>query len=137
MKLIYTPEGGERQEWVYAPAKVRAGEAEMLERRTGMTWGDFNQQLARGSVLARRALLWHFLRRTHATLRFEDVDFALDELELQFDRAEWAHIRKAVEEAKLPEGTPDEMRETVLAEIDREAAGAEEPPGKANASSGG
>lgn len=134
MKLIYTPEDGPRQEFVYKPGKIRAGDAELLERRTSMSWGDFNQQLARGSILARRALLWFFLRQTHVALRFEDVDFALDELQLEFDRGEWATIRKQVEEAKLPEGTPDEMRETVLAEIDREAADAEEPPGKASAS---
>lgn len=137
MKLIYTPEGGERQEWVYKPGKLRASDAELLERRTGMSWGDFNQTLARGSMLARRALLWHFLRQTHATLRFEDVDFALDELSLEFDRQEWAHIRREVEQVKLPEGTPEEMRETVLADIDRQAAEAEDGPGKANASSDG
>lgn len=137
MKLIYTPDDGERQEWVYKPGKLRAGDAELLERRTNMSWGDFNQALARGSILPRRALLWYFLRQTHATLRFEDVDFALDELSLEFDRQEWAAIRQQVEEAKLPEGTPDEMRETVLADIDRQAADAEEGPGKATSSSDG
>jgi hypothetical protein len=137
MKLVYTPDGEAPQEWKYKPGRIRASDAELLERRTGMSWGDFNQQLARGSVLARRALLWYFLRQTHATLRFEDVDFALDELTLEFDRDEWAHIRRQVEETKLPAGTPDEMRETLLAELDREAAGADEAEGKASASTSG
>jgi hypothetical protein len=134
VKLIYTPEGEPRQEWAYKPGQIRAGHAELLERRTGLPWGEFNQQLARGSVLCRRALLWHFLRQSHATLRFEDVDFGLDELTLEFDRDEWKHIREQVEQVKLPAGTPDEVREAMLAELDKEAATAPEAPGKASAS---
>lgn len=135
MKLVYRPDGGDEQTWIYKPSKIRAGDAELIERRVGMPWGDFNTALAHGSILCRRALLWHFLRKTHPTLRFEDVDFALDELELQFDREEWTTIREQVATAKLPAGTPEELRETMLAELEKQAADAPEPPGKAPASS--
>jgi hypothetical protein len=132
VKLIYTPGDGDRQEFVYTPGKIRTAEAEMLERRTGMTWGDFNQALARGSILARRALLWHFLRKVHHTLRFEDVDFALDELSLEFDKEELGRLRKSIEETRMPPGTPDGMLETILSEVDKQIEEAEEAPGKAS-----
>jgi hypothetical protein len=135
VKLVYTPDGGEAQTWVYRPNKIRSTDAELIENRVNMPWGDFNQALARGSILCRRALLWHFLRQTHPTIRFEDVDFALDELKLEFDRDEWATIREQVATTKLPSGTPEELRETMLAELDKQAEGAPEPPGKAPASS--
>lgn len=137
MKLVYTPDGDQEQSWVYKPGKVRAGDAELIERRSGMPWGEFNQALARGSILCRRALLWHFLRRTHPTLRFEDVDFALDELKLEFDREELAAVREQVATTKLPEGTPEELRDVMLAELDKQVAEAPEPEGKASASAGG
>lgn len=135
MRLIYSPDGEQAQEWTYSPGKIRAAEAELLEKRTGMTWGDFNQQLARGNVLARRALLWHFLRQTHSILRFEDVDFAMDELEIRFDKREFALMRAEMEKAPLPPGTPDEVRDLILAEVDKEIAGADDAPGKAPSSS--
>lgn len=137
MKLVYTPDGEPAQTWVYKPGKVRAGDAELLERRVSMPWGDFNQALARGSILCRRALLWYFLRQTHPTIRFEDVDFALDELKLEFDREEMAAIREQVATTKLPEGTPEELRDVMLAELDKQVDLAPEPEGKASASASG
>jgi hypothetical protein len=132
MKIIYTPEGEPPREYIYSPGRIRTAQAEMLEKRTGMTWGDFNQALARGSVLARRALLWHFERQTHPTLRFEDVDFALDELEVRFDKSEYLGIREQMETAPLPPGTPDEVRDMILAEVDKQIDEADESPGKAS-----
>lgn len=137
MKFVYSPEGEPVQSWTYNPRKVRASEAEMLERRVNMPWDQFNQQLAQGSVLCRRALLWHFLTKTHPTLKFEDVDFAIGELTLKYDRSEYALIRKNVEETTLPAGTPEEAREAVLAQLDVAAQDAEDPEGKAPASNEG
>ena len=137
MKVVYRPDGGEAQSWTYKPGKVRAGDAELIERRVGVSWDEFNRQVAQGSALARRALLWHFQRQTHPTLRFEDVDFAMDELRVEFDRDEIATIREQLAKVKLPDGVPEQAREAVLASLDAETRKAPEPPGKAPASSDG
>lgn len=137
MKFVYRPDGDTEQTWTYKPGKVRAGDAELIERRVGMTWNEFNQALAQGSVLARRALLWHFLRQTHSVLRFEDIDFAVGEVTLEFDRDEMRTIRDEMAKAKIP-GVDDVARERMVAELDREVLAAPEPDeGKAPASNGG
>jgi hypothetical protein len=137
VKLVYRPEDGQEQSWVYKPGKVRAAQAEQLERRVGLSWDEFNRQLANGSVQCRRALLWHFQRQDHPTLRFEDVDFAVGELRMEFDREEIGQIRAEIAKAKLPDGIPEATRKAVLDGLDQEAEQAPEPPGKAPASSGG
>jgi hypothetical protein len=127
--FVYTPEGGERQEWPFSPRKLKASEAESLEKRAGWDLEEFMEHLAKGSILARRALLWMFLRRVHLSLRFEDVDFTVDEVEVQFDKGELTAIRAEVE--KMPDG-PE--REKALATIDEQLLTAPDAVGKAPAS---
>lgn len=129
MWFIYKPEDGEPQEWWFDPQKVRAREAEAIEKRTGWDWGEFGQHLIQGSTLARRALLWTYQRRLHPTLRFEDVDFAMDEVELSPSVEEVAAIRAEMVKQDVPAET--------LAAFDRINAEARPGPGKAPASNGG
>lgn len=93
MWFVYSPEDAERQEWWFDPKKIRSQEAEAIEKRTGWDWSEFGVHLLQGSVLARRALLWTYQRRVHPKLRFEDVDFAAGEIELEFSREELEAIR--------------------------------------------
>jgi hypothetical protein len=98
MKLKYTPDGAEAQLWDVQLGKLRSHESEAIEKRTGLHYGgDFKEALLKGGMLARRALLFTMLRRTHHTIRFDDVDFADDELELQFDLDEWRRMYAEVE----------------------------------------
>lgn len=133
MFLAYTPEGGEPQRWEFNPGKIRSDEAEAIERCTGWDWAEFSVHVLNNSVLARRALLWTFLRRTHSVIRFEDVRFTLDEVELEFDAAELGSIREGV--AASQRFSSDAERDSTLAQLDRLVAAAPSP-GKANASVG-
>lgn len=134
MFLTYTPGDGEAQRWEFNPAKVRSDEAEAIERCTGWDWGEFSMHVLNDSVLARRALLWTFLRRVHKVLRFEDVHFALDEVELEFDAAELGGIRESVAAQRFD---TEAERDAALAHLDKLIANAPQPPGKAGASDGG
>jgi hypothetical protein len=121
MRLVYTPEGqDDPQVWTFQLGKLRCHETEGIERRTGMAYGvEFKEKLLGGQVTARRALLWTMLRRTHHTLKFEDVDFADDELTLEFDRDEWQAMYDGLE-ANV--GLDDEERSFRLALIGAEIA---------------
>lgn len=117
MYLIYKPAQGDEQRWKYDPNKLMSAEREAIERRTGRDFTDFTQGVVSGNSLCRRALLHTLLRRTHPTVRWEDVDFAWDELNLEFSRQEYLKMREAIaEDDSLPEGE----RAEALADIDAE-----------------
>lgn len=118
--LVYTPDGQQQQRWEFQLGKLRCQETEAIERRTGMAYGsEFKENLLKGQVLARRALLWTMLRREHHSLRFENVDFADDELLLEFDRGEWQQMYNEVEQVA---GLSDDERAFRLAMIGAEIA---------------
>ncbi|MEU0397941.1 hypothetical protein ABZ208_35350 [Streptomyces sp. NPDC006208] len=96
---MYQPEGQEEPtRWRYNPRKLMSVEREDLERRTGRNFSEFTTDVLKGNSLCRRALLFTFLRREHPKTRFEDVDFAWDELTLEYSRQEWEEMReKALE----------------------------------------
>lgn len=99
MYLVYRPEGAEEpQRFKYLPRRLMSGDREMLERRTDRNYSEFTKDVVAGNSLCRRALLFMFLRREHKGLRFEDVDFAWDELELEYSKGELQQMREAVAE---------------------------------------
>ncbi|KJS60655.1 hypothetical protein [Streptomyces rubellomurinus] len=128
MYLVYQPEGSdEPQRWQYQPTKLMSAEREKLERLTGRDFSDFTKAVISGNSLCRRALLFVFLKREHPTTRFEDVDFAWDELRLEHSRAELQMIRE-----QAADSVPADQRDAVLAQLDKEIAEAhDEPEGKA------
>ena len=120
MILIYRPDGQEEQRWEFQPGKLRSAECEAIEKRTGMPYGsEFKEKLLQGNTAARRALLWTMLRRTHHTLRYDDVDFADEEVQIDFDRDEWQRL---YDELKDNVGLTDEEREFRLAMVGAEIA---------------
>lgn len=99
MYLIYQPEGSdEPKRWKYKPTKLMSVEREMLERRTGKDFSDFTQSVLSGNSLCRRALLFLFTKRDHPGVRWEDVDFAWDELQLEYSKQEYQAMRDAIAE---------------------------------------
>lgn len=121
MKVTYSPGEGDVQTWDFEPDDVPQSQAEMVEKRYGgQNWDQWLTDVRQGSARARRVLLWHLLRQTHHTLRFEDtpdfrmgqvrVDSSLPELRIQRERA-----------AKMP-GLSDDDRELVLAALDQDIA---------------
>jgi hypothetical protein len=113
--VTYHPEDGEKQNWTFEPGKVRAARAEMIEKRYGGgNWANWVAEVKRGSVRARRILLWHLLSLDHHTLRLEDVpDFAMDELLVEHSVAELVELRDRI--AKSDTMPADEQQGVLLA----------------------
>lgn len=124
MYLVYQPEGSdEPTRWPYNPRKLMSAEREAIERRCGMTFAEFTQAVLKGSSLARRALLWVMLKRDHPTMKFDDVEFAWDELKLEYSVQEYDQmIEKAGDELT------GEARISVLEGLRAEQATAIEDP---------
>lgn len=120
MYLVYQPEGSdEPQRWAYNPRKLRATEREMLEKRTDLNFAEFTAKVLQGSSLCRRALLFLFLRREHPRTRWEDVDFAWDELRLEYSRQEYQRLREGIDE-----NLSGQERDAALLKIDAEIVAA-------------
>lgn len=95
MYLVYQPDGSdEPQRFSYNPRKLMSAEREMLERRTGRDFSDFTKAVINGNSSARRALLFMYLKREHPGTRYEDVDFAWDELTLEYSKGEYLQMRE-------------------------------------------
>lgn len=100
MKVIYTPEDGERQEFVFRPGELMSPEAEALEECGGSAWATFEEYGERfmaGSLKARRAALWILLRRSDPKLRFSDLVVQVQELSVTYDEEELGRIRETIE----------------------------------------
>jgi hypothetical protein len=118
--ITFKPENNDPQMWEFDPKRVRASQAEMVEKRYGQPWDTFLRDLIKGSMLARRVLLWHLTRLTHHTLRYEDTpDFYAEELLVEFSRAELETMRA---EAEKSTALSDEDRPVALAALDAEIA---------------
>jgi len=120
MLFSYKPDDGDAQQWTFRPRKFPSHEAEAIENATGMTWSEFSEQVLKGSVRARRALLWILLRRQHPVLKFNDVAFSLDEVELELEPDELRAMRGELEKVDDPD-----VRSLALAQIDEQIAEAE------------
>ncbi|MFJ6645767.1 hypothetical protein ACIQPS_08910 [Streptomyces sp. NPDC091290] len=124
MYLIYQPEGSdEPKRWKYNPRKIMSAEREAIERLTSRNWSEFVQDVIKGSSLCRRALLWVYLKREHPTTKFDDVDFAWDELTLEYSKAELIQLREVAAEA-----ASGDQRVAVLAKFDEQIAEAYDDP---------
>lgn len=116
MYLVYEPEGAEEPtRFKYNPKKLMSVEREMLERRTDRNFSKFTADVMEGNSLCRRALLFLFLKREHPGTRFEDVDFAWDELRLEYSKSEYQQMREAMQQSL----TGGELA-AALEQIDRE-----------------
>src|SRR5690348_10855217 len=109
MYLTYKPEGSDPQEFVFNPDDFSAFDAEAVESSTGWTWDEFLLHLRKGSVKARRTLLWTFLRRVHRGLHLRDVQFKNSEVKLEYDQDEMREILHSVEEAPDQPGVDKEL----------------------------
>jgi len=124
MYLKYEPEGSdEPKRWKYQPKKLMSAEREMLERYTGKNFTEFSTDVLKGNSKCRRALLYLYLKREHPTLKFDDVDFAWDELSLEHSKGELLLMRENVRES-----VPADQLAAVLEKLDEEIAEADEDP---------
>ncbi|XUL90994.1 hypothetical protein ACQ86D_33825 [Streptomyces galilaeus] len=124
MYLVYQPEGSdEPKRWKYQPKKLMSPEREMLERFTGKNFTEFTQDVLKGNSKCRRALLYLYQKREHPTLKFDDVDFAWEELTLEHSKGELLLMRENVAES-----VPADQLAAVLEKLDQEIAEAYEDP---------
>lgn len=133
MFLILHREGeAEPTRWRYNPKKLMSAEREMLEKRTQRTFEEFQQDVIKGGAVCRRALLFMYLKRDHPGVKYDDVDFAWDELTLEFSKSEYAEMIEGVRE-----NTHGAERDAALAQLTREMETApEDTEGKAPSPSG-
>lgn len=121
MRLIYTPEDGEKREWLFAPMHLMTPESEAIEEVGGALWDnydDFGVKFMNGNRRAYRAALWIMLRRENPSLRFAELSVRADEIDIDFDDAEQARIREVM---LADPDIDDQERERLLAEIRGEA----------------
>lgn len=137
MIATYKPEDGEAQTWTFDPGRVKGSVAEVIEKRFGGTYQEFQVAIQQGQTRARRVLLWYLLWQTHATLRFEDMpDFYFDEFSLDYTTAELLELRERIGNARMDdEGKRQQMLEAFAIAIDeaqaRELHSDDVNPGKA------
>lgn len=130
MYVTYRPpvndgEEQEEQKWYFSPDDVNNFDAEAIEGVTAMTWDEWMFNLQKGSVKARRALLWILLRHVHRGLQFRDVSITKRSLTVEFDKAEYAEMIENIE--KSPD-SPGANKEAVLERFHAEMDEAPEPP---------
>jgi hypothetical protein len=98
MLIIYTPDGGDRQEFEFDPDSAWSFEAELIESVGRPLWvayeTDFLDLLREGNFTARKALLWVLLRRENPTLRFADLVVKTNEVVMGLDKAERRVMRQ-------------------------------------------
>jgi len=118
--LIYKPEGATERRWTYAPDKILSSEAEAIEKITGITYEEFGQALIKGSMTARRALLWVLLKREEPTLRHSQVDVPVGAITVDYEQHELKAIRDALADNK---DLSDSDRDAALEQLDEMIAG--------------
>jgi hypothetical protein len=112
-KFVYKPEGVEPKSWDFDPNKLMNPEAEAIERHTGMTYGEWQDALGRNSMLAFHGLLFVFLKREIHTLKWDDVQFSISELDLELSDEEAAEALAELEK-KIANGETLDASESRL-----------------------
>jgi hypothetical protein len=128
MFFKYAPEGVEPRQWTFAPDRLMASEAEAIEKVTHLTYEQFGVALIKGSVSARRALLWVLLKREEPTLRNASVDPAVGSMSLEYEPHELRDMRSALEDNR---DLSDQDRAAAMVAIDEMIADAETEAPKA------
>jgi hypothetical protein len=99
MLLVFSPEDGGKQEFVFNPFELLSIEAELVEELGPWdSYDEFLLRLRKGNVRAKRALLWIMLKRQNPRLRFPELVVKVNELDLQPDQDE---IRAALDSGNL------------------------------------
>jgi hypothetical protein len=97
MIIIYQPEGQDERRWDLRGTQILHSEGEAVERVTGQTWAEVEQQLSRGSARSMRAVAWVLVKRGEPTLRYSAFDPPLGAVQIDFDHEERAVLREEIE----------------------------------------
>jgi hypothetical protein len=130
MILAWHPKGGDRREWVFRPRELRSTEAELIERNTGWSYGEFGVMFLKGSMLAYRAAIYA-LRRLDGEANlppWREFSISAAEVNVKFEADEVAALRKALTAGDVD---PDQAAnlEAILDQAEAELEGDGPPPG--------
>jgi hypothetical protein len=106
MRLIYTPEDGEKREFEFVPHRLLSPDAEALEGVGGGVWeslDEFGRLFLKGNRRAFRAALWLMLRAEQPKLRFQHLVVRADELDYDLDEDEQKLFSVQLEDPTLDE----------------------------------
>lgn len=123
-KFVYAPEGAEPRDWDFEPNRLPSKDAELIERRTGMHFGQWLDAIDAGSMLAYHALLFVFLRRDNPGLQWDQVDFTFADVGIRLSdqevRDRLVRLERVARDSRLSE------REYLLLGALRESTSADE-----------
>ncbi len=128
MKFVYKPEGAEPQSWPFQPNKLMSPEAEAIERHTGMTFGQWRDAFFDRSVLAMHGFLFVMLKRAHPTLKWDEVVFCLDDIDIEFADEDQIEARDRLAARVTAGETLDDDEAATLAALVEEFGPAPEDP---------
>lgn len=130
MRFIYKPEGAEPKSWPFQPTKLMSPEAEAIERHTGMTFGEWQTALMRDSMLAIHGFLFVMLKREHPTLKWDEVVFCLDDVDVEPETDELEQARDQLAAKAAAEGLSDDEAEALEALVEQVGPAPEDPAPK-------
>ncbi|MET8707768.1 hypothetical protein [Streptomyces californicus] len=109
MIIVYTPDGGEREE--YDARTLKVSEASIAQRTIDQKWEEIKSGLLRDDIDAMRVIVWLLKKRTQPALRFSEVDPGVEEMRALFDRQETDnYITNAVASVMgMPDVTPEDI----------------------------
>jgi hypothetical protein len=99
MILTYYADNKDPQVFDFSPRLLETPDSEALESVGGDAWDTYEQfaeLFFKGSLRARRAVLWIMLRKTDPHLRFQDVSFRTEQVTLGYSPAEEAMLLDAM-----------------------------------------
>lgn len=111
MKIIHKPVDGERKEYTFRPGELSNFEAEAIEDRTDWNWEEFAAKFMNGNMRAYRAALWTCLRRENPRIKYDDVSFRVDEIDVDLEEDEKNRLWARVEN---DQSLDDDEREAML-----------------------
>lgn len=123
MDIVYTPEGADPIRIPWKPGKIRNREGEVIEQLSKMDLPDWEEAIERGSMVAFHALLFIELSKTNPTLKYDQVDFCMDELKWELSTVGKVRLR---DKLAAKEGELDDVARATLEEL-RADVGPEPP----------
>lgn len=102
MQFVYKPEGAEPRRWEFDPARLMSPEIEVIERHTGLEYGEWIEAVGRTSVLAIHGLLFVLLKRNTPTLKWDEVQFCMAEIEFEMTDDEKGQLLEHLEALENP-----------------------------------
>lgn len=128
MLFVYKPEGATPRKWDFNPQKLMSPEVEVIERFTGLSFSHWIEAVGEGSFTAIHGLLFVLLKRQAPTLKWDEVQFCMDDIDFELEPHEKAQLRKELEAKAADKGlSPDE--ENTLRGLVEEGVGNDQPAG--------